>query len=265
MPATCVRTDARFNRAAAFRGHGEHAHARTHPHRYVVGEGDSRTFVYSIGKATWARTATRPYTSHHSGICAVGGRVYLVGGLGQAAAKVQVFDPVLEAWSVGPDAPVAAQGSMSVAAIGTTIYACGGLDVRGRRGKRNPVSCAKLVTERNAWFATAPMLLGVDHAAAGTDGRRLYVFGGRNTGVNYPAPGTRRASRTRACMVLATPFKLDAGGWRWVGFARAPTARVRVVFLRVRGRGVHGARWEACGQTPSGLAGGAVWRGAVRS
>ena len=59
----------------------------------------------------------------------------------------------------------------------------------GPQANWNPPACAKLVTEWNKWVATAPMLLGVDHAAAGTDGHRLYVFGGRHTGSNYPSPG----------------------------------------------------------------------------
>ena len=37
------------------------------------------------------------------------------------------------------------------------------------------------------------MLEGVDHAAAGTDGTNMYVFGGRSTGRNAPSAGSNKA------------------------------------------------------------------------
>ena len=41
------------------------------------------------------------------------------------------------------------------------------------------------------WVLVPPMLKGVDHAAAGTDGRRMFIFGGRSTGKNAPSTGSK--------------------------------------------------------------------------
>ena len=39
------------------------------------------------------------------------------------------------------------------------------------------------------WAVLRDMIQGVDHAAAATDGKSMYVFGGRHTGKNSPSKG----------------------------------------------------------------------------
>ena len=50
--------------------------------------------------------------------------------------------------------------------------------------------CYRFDPELNSWTQFADMLDGVDHAAAGTDGIDLYIFGGRSTGRNAPSAGS---------------------------------------------------------------------------
>lgn len=52
-----------------------------------------------------------------------------------------------------------------------------------------PASSSSSGSDRGSWTMVAPMLQGVDHASAGTDGTKLYIFGGRSNGVNVNDAG----------------------------------------------------------------------------
>ena len=154
---------------------------------YVVGEGDGATLVYKSGNGEWSsRAARRPFQGHHHAAEVYRGKLYLIGGLGSGAGKVQIYDPATKTWTPGADMPFAA-GSVSTALIRGKIYVAGGIV-----GSRTTDQVARYNPETNKWKMLAPMPFGRNHAASGTDGKKFYVFGGRGPGsgdANFVANG----------------------------------------------------------------------------
>lgn len=144
---------------------------------YLVGEGNSATLALNLGTGTWRRDLpVRPFVGHHHTAEVVNGKLYLFGGLGAGAGKVQIFDPATNRWTLGPDMPFAA-GSSSSAVINGKVYVAGGIV-----GSATTDRVARFDPATNAWAAAAPMPQGRNHAAATTDGSLLYVAGGRGAG-----------------------------------------------------------------------------------
>ena len=153
---------------------------------YVVGEGDSATLGYDSRDGEWTRLARRPFQGHHHVAEVYRGKLYLLGGLGSGAGKVQIYDPVADEWTVGADMPFAA-GSVSTALIRGKIYVAGGIV-----GSRTTDQVARYNVAKNVWKVLPAMPAGRNHAASGRDGRYFYVFGGRGPGsgdANYVANG----------------------------------------------------------------------------
>jgi N-acetylneuraminic acid mutarotase len=145
---------------------------------YTVGEGNSGTFAYNLALGTWTGSglASRPLPGHHHPAETVGGRLYLLGGLGGAQGKVQIYDPLTNVWTAGAEMPFAA-GSSASAVIAGKIYVAGGIV-----GSSTTPQAAVYDPATNSWSPIAPMPQGRNHAAAATDGAKLYVFGGRGQG-----------------------------------------------------------------------------------
>ena len=144
---------------------------------YLVGEGSNRTLACSLLNPGWINTLTpRPRPGHHHAAETYGEKLYLIGGLdGASEGKVQIYDPATNSWSFGPDMPWPG-GAVSTCLIGAKIYAAGGIV-----GSTTVDSCAVYDILANSWTMRAPMPFqqGRNHAAAGTDGSRFYVFGGQ--------------------------------------------------------------------------------------
>ena len=146
---------------------------------YLVGEGNNKTYAYDVAANTWVTTlATRPFVGHHHASEVVGNKWYLIGGLGAGQGKLQIYDPQTNQWTLGADLPWAG-GSVSSAKIGGKIYASGGIV-----GSTTVDSTASYNPLTDSWTMLAPMAAGKgrNHAAAGSDGQRFYVFGGRGVG-----------------------------------------------------------------------------------
>lgn len=144
---------------------------------YLVGESSNATLALDLSTGGWRQNLpVRQYVGHHHTAEVIGGRLYLFGGLGSGAGKVQIFDPVTNRWTLGPDMPFAA-GSSSSAVIGGKVYVAGGIigsSTTNRAARFDPVG--------STWTTLAPMPQGRNHAAAATDGAKLYVAGGRGAG-----------------------------------------------------------------------------------
>ena len=147
---------------------------------YLVGEGNGATLAYDLIAGTWSSAtalARRPYQGNHHAAEVINGKLYLFGGLGSSSGgKVQVYDPVANAWTLGAAMPFAA-GSSSSAVIGGKAYVAGGIvgsATTDRVARYDPVA--------NSWTELAHMPAGRNHTASGTDGARLWVFGGRGPG-----------------------------------------------------------------------------------
>ena len=143
----------------------------------VVGEGSPATLAYDMSRRSWRTDlARRPYPGHHHAAEVIGGRLWLFGGLGSGAGKVQVYDPGADSWSVKADMPFAA-GSVSTALVAGKVYAAGGIV-----GSTTTARAAVYDPARNVWSSLPDMPRGSNHAAAATDGQSLWVFGGRSGG-----------------------------------------------------------------------------------
>ncbi len=183
---------------------------------YLVGEGSDATLAYDLQNRQWlANKATRPYAGHHHSAEVHGGKLYLIGGIGGGSeGRVQIFDPLTNSWSAGADMPWSG-GSVSSARIGDLIYVAGGIV-----STFTVANCAVYDPLADTWTAKAAMPdSGRNHAAAATDGQKLYVFGGRRGG-NFVANGYDS-------VMIYDPL---ANTWSWDGdvgssLERLPEAR----------------------------------------
>ncbi len=151
---------------------------------YLVGEPNGITYVYDITNGWWLPNgASRPHIGHHHAAEVVDGKLYLIGGLdGGSEGKVQIYDPVLDSWSLGADMSWAG-GSVNTCVIDGLIYVSGGIVTTFTVN-----NCAVYDPVLDSWTALAAMPDGRNHAAAGTDGEKFWIFGGRKGG-NFVANG----------------------------------------------------------------------------
>jgi N-acetylneuraminic acid mutarotase len=183
---------------------------------FMIGEGNDATLAYDFTAGTWTSPGTlspRIFTGHHHAAEVFNGKLYLIGGLHDGSdGKVQIYDPVADSWTTGATAPFLA-GSSATAIIGGKIYFAGGII-----GSATTNKVAVYDLAQNSWSATllAPMPQGVNHAAAATDGSKLYVFGGRDggnsvsNGFNYlqiydPVTNTWESSEDAGSTLLPLP------------------------------------------------------------
>ncbi len=149
---------------------------------YVVGDGpNDDTRVYDIAADSWSviTSPDRPFPGDHHAAEVIDGKLYLFGGYGGGAeGKVQIYDPVLNTWSLGADMPWNGFSS-ATAVIDGLVYVAGG--VVDNLFTTDEVAAYDPVLD--AWSSRlAPMVDARNHAAAGTDGEKLWVFGGRGPG-----------------------------------------------------------------------------------
>ena len=164
-------------------------------HLYVFGGHNCTSFVFDITSSIWSTVRQRAWCGDHSGIVTIAGQIYLVGGFNAGQGRVQRYDPDTDSWTVDERRiPSGADGAICTTAIGGKIIGCGGLGkLGGGRTSNNPTACYSWDPDAGGgWVELAPMLVGVDHAATGTDGVHMYVFGGRATGRNVPSDGIAR-------------------------------------------------------------------------
>ena len=157
------------------------------------------TYKYDLVLNNWSKISPRPHAGNHHLSMVLDGKWYLVGGFyGGSEKKVQVYDPALGSWDMLVDYPGHGHGSFVGHVLGGQLYVCSGLHYEkiedssvldDESANANPADCWRLnVTSnpsngsgdtRGEWFPVPRLLVGVNHAASGSDGTRLYVFGGR--------------------------------------------------------------------------------------
>jgi N-acetylneuraminic acid mutarotase/glucose/arabinose dehydrogenase len=148
---------------------------------YVVGQNSDLIHTYDVNSNSWSSIpgSTRPFVGHNHAAEVHDGQLYLFGGEGGGSeGAVQIYNPVTNIWSTG--APMPWNGaSCSTALINGLIYAAGGivdsLFTTDKLSTYDPGS--------DTWSTLlTPMPSARNHAAAGTDGHKLYLFGGRGPG-----------------------------------------------------------------------------------
>ena len=146
---------------------------------FIVGDGHPGIVAMNLGTGAWdgpGGFSFRPFEGHHHAAEVIDDKLYLVGGLGRAMGRVQIYEPVRNEWRMGPDMPFAA-GSSASAVIDRQLFVAGGIV-----GTTTTPQAARLDIATGVWTSIAPMPLPRNHAASATDGRRFYVFGGRGPG-----------------------------------------------------------------------------------
>jgi N-acetylneuraminic acid mutarotase/glucose/arabinose dehydrogenase len=151
---------------------------------YVVSESDPSTLVFHILEANepgadWHAHTPRPFPGSAHAAEVVDDKLFLIGGLGAGSeGRVQIYDPDDDTWSLG--APMLwPGGGVGTATIGGLIYAAGGV-----AGGGTVDDLAVYDPAGDSWtpLPSVPAGQGRNGAAAGTDGQRLYLFGGRGNG-----------------------------------------------------------------------------------
>ncbi|GAA5530063.1 kelch repeat-containing protein [Herpetosiphon gulosus] len=149
---------------------------------YLVGESNGATAAFDLGANSWnAGLAQRPYKTHSHSAQVWNQRLYLFGGTGTSAGKVQIYQPSSNSWSQGTAMPFATMAASS-ALIDGKIYVAGGI-VSGNTTNYH----AAYDPTTNTWANLPSMALARNGAAGGTDGRFFYLFGGRASGTTGAA------------------------------------------------------------------------------
>lgn len=146
---------------------------------YIMGDDTPSTQIYEVATDSWTTGAARLHPGDHHAAEVFDGKLYLFGGIGGGSpGKVQIYDPLLDSWSLGAAMPWLG-GSSNTAVIDGLIYVAGGF-VNGLTTTTEMAAYDPLL---DSWSAPlAAMVDGRNHAASGTDGTRLWVFGGRGPG-----------------------------------------------------------------------------------
>lgn len=158
---------------------------------YVVGDGNPRTLVYDFGTRQWRdNLAQRPFPAKDQLAEVVNGKLYVFGGVKYSSGQqnaydyTQIYNPATNSWSQGARMPFKAFASQT-AVINGEIYLAGGVT----QGNFTTNRVAKYNPANNTWTNLANMPgVGRNSAPAGTDGKHLFVFGGRVKGDNPEDP-----------------------------------------------------------------------------
>lgn len=189
---------------------------------FVFGEGSHETMAMNINTGQWldqSAIALRPYYGHHQSAVTLAGELYVIGGFAGSAKKLQIYNPASNTWRVGPDLPWHTAGSIPAVAINGKIYACSGLlDVKTLEMpvRINSQEGASYHPATESWLSIASMPTGVNHAAAGTDGTDMYIFGGRTNTKNRPMEGIDKLqiySPGSDTWTYGPEMPIGRGGW----------------------------------------------------
>lgn len=173
--------------------------------------------VYDTRADTWRRAAPLPVPMNHPNVVALGGRLYVLGGLSggaswQALRDSFVYHPPTDRWTPLPPMPEGIErGSAAMGVKGTRIYLAGGMRTLtpGPGGLQDTVADVHsydVLTRR--WTRLPSLPEARDHVGGAVVGGTFYVVGGRDRGqVN----------------VRDTVYAFSGG--RWTERAPMPTAR----------------------------------------
>lgn len=178
-----------------------------------------RMEVYDTRRDTWSDAAPLPVAMNHPNVAAVGGRIYVLGGLSggdawQALGDSFVYDPLADRWTRLRSVPAGIErGSAAIGVHGTKILLAGGMRtlVPGPGGLQDTVDTASsydIVSDR--WERLPSLPQARDHVGGAVVGTTFYVLGGRDRG---------------QANVRDTVYALDLHSRRWSERAPMPTAR----------------------------------------
>jgi len=143
--------------------------------------------IYDSIANTWSVGASLSSQRTSAGGAALNGKFYVFGGyIGPSAfnqqitASVQIYDPVLNTWSLGTPMP-APRAGMAVGILNGKAYMIGGVD--SNNSNLSSVSIYDPATD--SWSAAADEPTARAYPAAAVVGCKLYVAGGNLSGGPY--------------------------------------------------------------------------------
>lgn len=133
------------------------------------------------GEGEWESLAPLPTPRQETGVAAMGGRVYVVGGITPGAPveivrTVELYDPDADAWSEGPELPLAMHHA-NLSAVGDTLFVTGYLTtLQFLQGG----DVFALVDGADTWQSRTPMPTGTERGGSGVavHAGQVWVFGG---------------------------------------------------------------------------------------
>ncbi len=138
-------------------------------------------WVYDTDGGSWREGAASPTGGRaFPSVAAVGGKVFVVGGLRRDAdplASCEVYDPVADGWSRGPDMPTA-RNRAGACAHGGKVYVAGGYV----RDEGNSRALERLDPVAGVWERLAPMPTARHGFALAAAGGKVYAMGGYGDG-----------------------------------------------------------------------------------
>ena len=153
---------------------------------YVSGgaspQGGATETVWALAPGAVAWTELPSMRGQRSGhrMAALGGRVYVVGGVGApadgpgAVGRVLIYDVATQAWSDGAPMPLG-RDHLAVVVVGDEIWAIG-----GRAGGQNHAMVDIYDPSTDAWRAGPPLPEGTSGAAEAIVDGVIYVSGGED-------------------------------------------------------------------------------------
>lgn len=170
------------------------------------GAASDRVDVHDPAANRWDPAPALPLGLHHSGMAALGDRVYIAGGYtnraGQdwvAQSRVLSLGPDDRAWREEPALAAGPRGGLALASAGGRLVAVGGTDNRGGFLARTEV----FTPGPRSWTAGPDMAEPRDHLAATGSGGRIYAIAGRLGGLD-----------TNKATVESWDPSGAGGGWR---------------------------------------------------
>lgn len=161
----------------------------------TLGTQDNRyTLTYNLTAQAFndvTSAAPRPYWGDHSAVEVFNGELFAFAGLCcqhfcdgcKAKSRVQIFNPATNVWREGQPVPWDLDGAAATALIGNSIHICGGLSNNFVTTK-----CGIYSPGTDTWSSMPRMPKAAHHTAAGTDGAKFYIFGGRQRGNTLSQP-----------------------------------------------------------------------------
>ncbi|MBM3756444.1 MAG: hypothetical protein FJW38_20945 [Acidobacteria bacterium] len=130
----------------------------------------------------WASRARLPLANSEMSVAEAGGKIYVIGGYPAArntVDDVQVYDTVLDTWTLGPKLPAPVNHSMPAVA-GGKIYIAGGQSDAGNSSF--VATMYEFDPATQTWRTRAPMPRPRGGGAAAALDGKIYVAGGRPPG-----------------------------------------------------------------------------------
>ena len=185
----------------------------------------TKTEFYDPTVGVWSPGPDLPVALHHAMMVSYQNTVWVIGGLelqgsevsGIASARVLHLNQTDNAWVEAPPLHHA-RGAGAAAVVGNDIVVVGGRT--GATGGTSPQDVATTeVFNGTSWHDAAPLLVPGDHLAAASDGKYLYVVGGRKLEVTASTAALQRFDPTanQWTMLPSAPSPVTDAGVAIVG------------------------------------------------